>query len=437
MFIFRCCRGRAPPPAFSPDFDPDDDGVDEVVESMSQSNYDEHHHVGVPAEDARDSDYDKVVDLPIEQKKKHSIESKRNHMPDESENTYEDESRRTSVSMKLEDEEQKENLPNPINGDTEEEQNQLKSQMLKIEGKVNHKVVPFDLSHKMGFVISHNEESHLVHVIQISENGQAKEKGVEIGWIIDRVCGQSISEHEMHISDNKNFGNERTKIVQKIVLESTQKYRAAKSEYEDAKANYAKCDITEEELERLRWLPVDFLIPDEAEDDDLVESMKQRNARNSIFDHRLSKIPVQFRGEDEPVLRGICDLPQVAPTRLIKRNPGISGDKKKWVCLHKFALYYSTEKLDDDALDEFDAKLNKTGSREKLGKETAAIPLSDIIDARVAKLGNKLILNLSNRKIVTFKRMRGSQDDLFEWADTIIDHKAFYTSLLAYERARK
>ena len=107
------------------------------------------------------------------------------------------------------------------------------------------------------------------------------------------------------------------------------------------------------------------------------------------------------------------------------------------MCLHKFALYYSTEKLDDDALDEFDAKLNKTGSREKLGKEAAAIPLSDIIDARVAKLGNKLILNLSNRKIVTFKRMRGSQDDLFEWADTIIDHKAFYTALLAHEKNRK
>jgi len=182
----------------------------------------------------------------------------------------------------------------------------------------------------------------------------------------------------------------------------------------------------------MRWLEIEFLIPDEARDNEMLEAPQHVKNRRASVNYQ-GKIPVQFRGEQEPVMRSISDLPKIAPAQFMKKNPGLSGDKKKWVCLHKFALYYSTVKLDYEALEDFDSKIDKEGERAKINSEAAVIPLSDIIDARVAKLGNKLILNLTNRKVVTFKRLQDREDDLFEWADTIIDHKAFFMSLQEIE----
>mmetsp|Transcript_37063 Transcript_37063/g.71848 ORF Transcript_37063/g.71848 Transcript_37063/m.71848 type:complete len:433 (+) Transcript_37063:1-1299(+) len=293
-----------------------------------------------------------------------------------------------------------------------------------------HKTFHFDLSHRMGFVISHNEESLLVHVIQISPEGQAKEKGVEVGWIIDKVDGHNISDHDEQLDD---FGNERTRIVQKIVLERTQKFREAAKRFE---SSTGKCDITRDDLEQMKWLKIEFLIPDEVKDNEMLENAQNIDKRHASVKYQ-GKIPVQFRGEEEPVMRSIGDLPELAPAQLLKRNPGLSGDKRKWVCLHKFALYYSRAKLDYEALEAFDSKINKEGEKAKINSEAAVIPLRDVIDARVAKLGNKLILNLKNRKVVTFKRLPDREDDLFEWADTIIDHKAFFVGLMAHQKSNE
>lgn len=73
--------------------------------------------------------------------------------------------------------------------------------------------------------------------------------------------------------------------------------------------------------------------------------------------------------------------------------------------MHKFALYYTTNKvsqrsrygthsikqiskqLDYEALEEYDTHVNKKGERARLSSDVTVIPLTDIVDARVSKIG--------------------------------------------------
>mmetsp|Transcript_6022 Transcript_6022/g.7358 ORF Transcript_6022/g.7358 Transcript_6022/m.7358 type:complete len:471 (-) Transcript_6022:48-1460(-) len=456
--IFGCCAGRAPLPMPIVN--------DEESEDLNTKGNDEHYSVGLPDEtkdtpEKRETMDNTVMDLSLRKIEMEREKKKKNGTkprsifdePDVEEDTSsmpapilttgaatqpEKPSQETSPpaldSSPLEptpkmDQMAPTEIAQTVIAPDDDEDDAIPAEMEDEKTVVSdrggrHKVLHFDLSHKMGFVISHNEASLLVHVIQISQHGQANEKGVEVGWIIDKVAGHNISEHEVQ----DDFGNERTKIVQKIVMRHTRQFKEAIKQYEQAKASGMESRISKEQLESLRWMDIEFLIPDEANEDEILPSSQNLVNRRASMKYE-GKIPVQFRGENEPIMRGISDLPKIAPAMFLKKNPGFGGDKKKWVCLHKFALYYSSMKLDYEALEDFDTQINKDGERSKLNSETAVIPLSNIIDARVAKFGNKLILNLSNRKVVTFKRLPDAKDDLYSWAETIVDHKAYWTGL--------
>ena len=114
--------------------------------------------------------------------------------------------------------------------------------------------------------------------------------------------------------------------------------------------------------------------------------------------------------EGRSEMRAVKDLPQMKPILLRKKNPGVTGSKDKWHCLHKFALYYSNKKLDYEALEAFDSEVDKDGTRKRLNASTSVIPVKHIVECRVSN-NKKLVIILANKRVVTFKRREGTDVD--------------------------
>ncbi|GAB5373258.1 hypothetical protein AAMO2058_001735100 [Amorphochlora amoebiformis] len=290
----------------------------------------------------------------------------------------------------------------------------------------NTVIIRFDLERKMGFVISHHLHSTVVHVAKVHEGGQGKEKGVQVGWIIRKVDTQIIGRSKIH---HHASGVQRTKTVERIVQIRKNEYRTAKSQFDEAKGE----GQTKAELEEKRWINFQFLIPEEAKDEKINECARLSVSarRNTIkFAEKAGPIKIMYAGDISPRTQTLADLPKIPTTVLIKKNRGFGKDHTKHVQLHKFAVYYSLKQLSETELEDYDQKIEIEGERSKLTRETVCVPLPSVIDAKVSRKGTMLILNLSDGEtVLTFMRPKGSQVDLWEWADAINKRKEFYWQL--------
>ena len=289
------------------------------------------------------------------------------------------------------------------------------------------KTLKFDMGQRMGFVISHNQESFLVHVISLTEGGQAERLGVQVGWIINKIEDINLTDLDV---DPESEGDTRTQVVKEVVVKNRTRFCRAEEMRNSAIENGEEPEMSEQDLENIRYMSIEFLIPEEASD--VPEDAKSAEDRRAsmAFD---GKIAVQFHDEAQAEMRAVKDLPQMKPILLRKKNPGVTGSKDKWLCLHKFALYYSNKKLDYEALEAFDSEVDKDGTRKRLNASTSVIPVKHIVECRVSN-NKKLVIILANKRVVTFKRREGTDVDLFEWADVILDHKHFYSAIHLQEQ---